>query len=106
MIRLALFRTLAVFSCLLVAVGLASGQSQSPAKPRGRDLGVPFDGTPGPLNGITDVTGVTIRHTTLISGEAKLQIAHGPVRTAVTPVLPTGSDALNNPLFAAARALD
>ncbi len=100
MIRLALFRTLAVSSCLLVAVGLASGQSQSPAKPRGRDLGVPFDGTPGPLNGITDVTGVTVGHTTLISGEGKLQIGKGPVRTGVTAVLPRGLDSMNNPVFA------
>src|SRR6266699_4496408 len=100
MIRLALFRTLAVFSCLLVAVGLASGQSQSPAKPRGRDLGVPFDGTPGPLNGITDVTGVTVGHTTLISGEGKLQLGKGPVRTGVTAVLPRGLDSMNNPVFA------
>src|SRR6266699_1834460 len=100
MIRLALFRTLAVFSCLLVAVGLAFGQSQSPAKPRGRDLGVPFDGTPGPLNGITDVTGVTVGHTTLISGEGKLQLGKGPVRTGVTAVLPRGLDSMNNPVFA------
>src|SRR6266568_4478471 len=100
MIRLALFRTLAVSSCLLVAVGLASGQSQSPAKPRARDLGVPFDGTPGPLNAITDVTGVTVGHTTLISGEGKLRIGKGPVRTGVTAVLPRGLDSMNNPVFA------
>jgi len=50
-------------------------------KPRARDLGVPFDGTPGPFNAITDVAGVTVGHTTLISGSGKLQVGLGPVRT-------------------------
>jgi L-aminopeptidase/D-esterase-like protein len=100
MIRLVLSRTLVIVSCFVVAAGLASAQSQSPAKPRARDLGVPFDGTPGPLNAITDVSGVTVGHTTLISGEGKLQIGKGPVRTGVTAVLPRGLDSMNNPVFA------
>src|SRR6266446_5941372 len=100
MIRMVLFGTLAVFFCFSIAVGIASAQSQSPAKPRARDLGVPFDGTPGPLNAITDVSGVTVGHTTLISGEGKLQIGKGPVRTGVTAVLPRGKDSMNNPVFA------
>ena len=70
------------------------------AKPRARDLGVPFDGTPGPLNAITDVAGVTVGHTTLISGEGKLQIGKGPVRTGVTAVLPRGKESMSNPVFA------
>ncbi len=70
-------------------------------KPRARDLGVPFDGTPGPLNAITDVTGVTVGHTTLISGSGKLQVGRGPVRTGVTAILPRGQDSLSNPVFAA-----
>jgi L-aminopeptidase/D-esterase-like protein len=61
---------------------------------------VPFDGTPGPLNAITDVAGVTVGHTTLISGSGKLQVGQGPVRTGVTAVLPRGADSLNNPVFA------
>src|ERR1700728_1482853 len=69
-------------------------------KPRARDLGVPFDGTPGPLNAITDVAGVTVGHTTLISGSGKLQVGRGPVRTGVTAVLPRGLDSLSNPVFA------
>lgn len=60
------------------------------SKPRARDLGVPFDGTPGPLNTITDVAGVEVGHTTLISGEGKLKVGEGPVRTGVTAVLPRG----------------
>src|ERR1700732_1031322 len=68
-------------------------------KPRARDLGVPFDGTPGPLNAITDVPGVTVGHTTLISGEGKLQVGKGPVRTGVTAVLPLGQDSINYPVL-------
>src|ERR1051325_6156277 len=57
-----------------------------------RKLGVPFDGTPGPLNTITDVPGVLVGHTTLISGEGKLQVGKGPVRTGVTAILPRGKN--------------
>jgi D-aminopeptidase len=60
------------------------------SRPRARDLGVPFDGTPGPNNAITDVAGVEVGHTTLISGEGKLKVGAGPVRTGVTAVLPRG----------------
>jgi len=66
-------------------------------KPRARDLGVPFDGTPGPLNAITDVKGVEVGHTTLISGEGSQKA--GIVRTGVTAVLPRGKDS-NDPVFA------
>ncbi len=75
-------------------------QEKPAAKPRARDLGVPFDGTPGPLNAITDVSGVAVGHTTLISGEGKLQIGKGPVRTGVTAILPRGKDSMSNPVFA------
>src|SRR6202521_3096636 len=61
-------------------------------KPRARDLGVPFEGKPGPLNAITDVKGVEVGHTTLISGEGALKVGAGPVRTGVTAVLPRGGD--------------
>lgn len=86
--------------CALSASSLLSAQQNPPAKPRARDLGVPFDGTPGPLNAITDVAGVAVGHTTLISGEGKLQIGKGPVRTGVTAILPRGKDSMNNPVFA------
>ncbi len=77
-----------------------NAQEKSTAKPRARDLGVPFDGTPGPFNAITDVSGVAVGHTTLISGEGKLQIGKGPVRTGVTAILPRGNDSMSNPVFA------
>src|SRR6266851_5385276 len=105
MIYLKNFHSLALLLCLLSAVALASAQENPPAKPRARDLGVPFDGTPGPLNAITDVPGVTVGHTRLISGEGKLEVGKGPVRTGVTAVLPRGKDSMSSPVFAGWWAL-
>jgi D-aminopeptidase len=70
------------------------------SKPRARDLGVPFDGTPGPNNAITDVRGVEVGHTTLISGSGKLVVGKGPVRTGVTAIHPRGKTS-NDAVFAA-----
>lgn len=61
-----------------------------PGPPRARGLGVPFEGTPGPLNAITDVPGVEVGHCTLIEGAGPLRRGHGPVRTGVTAILPRG----------------
>ena len=98
--RFRLSLCLAAMFCFACAVCPLRAQQQASTKPRARDLGVPFDGTPGPLNAITDVAGVTVGHTTLISGEGKLQIGKGPVRTGVTAVMPRGKDSMNNPVFA------
>jgi D-aminopeptidase len=86
----------------VVALGVTQMQAQEAAKgkPRARDLGVPFEGTPGRLNAITDVAGVTVGHTTLISGEGKLQVGKGPVRTGVTAVLPRGKNSMTDWVFA------
>lgn len=80
----------AVIHCILISLVASLAVAQS--KPRARDLGVPFDGTPGPLNAITDVKGVEVGHTTLISGDGALKVGVGPVRTGVTAVLPRGKD--------------
>ena len=65
-------------------------------EPRARELGIPFDGKPGPLNAITDVAGVTVGQVTLIE-----DLANGhKVRTGVTAILPRGHDSLNTPVFA------
>jgi D-aminopeptidase len=78
-------------AALLVWLAVPSaGLSQT--KPPARDLGVPFEGTPGPLNAITDVHGVEVGHTTLISDAGKLHVGAGPVRTGVTAILPRGRD--------------
>ncbi len=70
---------------------------QGDAKKRARDFGIQFEGTPGPNNAITDVAGVTVGHTTLISGEH--------VRTGVTALFPRG-DHPNDPVFAGWYALN
>jgi D-aminopeptidase len=74
--------------------------SMAQTKPRARDLGVPFDGTPGNNNAITDVKGVEVGHTTLISGSGKLVVGQGPIRTGVTAVLPRGKNS-TDPVFGA-----
>jgi len=73
---------------------------------RARDLGVPFDGTPGKLNSITDVPGVEVGYTTLISGDGKLETGKGPVRTGVTAIIPRGHDSLNDPVYAGMFSLN
>jgi L-aminopeptidase/D-esterase-like protein len=89
-----------VLPAVLMALFALSVPSLAQSKPRARDLGVPFDGTPGPYNAITDVKGVEVGHTTLISGSGKLRVGEGPVRTGVTAVLPRGKDSLD-PVFGA-----
>ena len=69
-------------------------------KPRARDLGVPFDGTPGQFNAITDVKGVEVGYSTIISGAGKLNVGVGPVRTGVTAIIPRGKDTAFIPVFA------
>jgi D-aminopeptidase len=73
--------------CIVVSCGLAAAAI---AAPRARDLGVPFDGDPGPLDAITDVAGVEVGQITLIEGDGPLVLGKGPVRTGVTAVFPKG----------------
>lgn len=73
----------------LVCVAVVAAQTQ---RPRARALGIPFEGTPGPLNAITDVQGVEVGHSTIIRGEGKLEVGKGPVRTGVTAVFPRGKN--------------
>ncbi len=67
-------------------------------KPRARDIGIPFYGTPGTFNSITDVRGVEVGFSTILSGQGKNIRGKGPVRTGVTAILPRGRN--NNPVFA------
>ena len=67
-------------------------------KPRARDIGIPFDGITGKFNAITDVKGVEVGYSTIISGQGKNIRGKGPVRTGVTAILPRGRN--NNPVFA------
>ena len=79
---------------------------QAGTKPRARDLGFYFDGSPGSLNAITDVSGVQVGHTTLIEGEGKLVQGKGPIRTGVTAILPRGDRSLDDPCFAGWSSLN
>jgi L-aminopeptidase/D-esterase-like protein len=87
--------------CALVLIAAATSSSASAqSAPRARDLGIPFDGTPGALNAITDVAGVEVGNVTLISGDGPLKVGVGPVRTGVTAILPRGKASANDPVFA------
>src|SRR3954471_23268394 len=89
----------------LLAITLLSA-TLAQAKPRARDLGIPFDGTPGLLNSITDVAGIEVGHVTLISGDGKLDVGHGPIRTGVTAILPRGKDVHAAPVYAGVFSLN
>src|SRR3989441_2009319 len=100
-------KAIVLFLFALVIAASAREPIKSPPPPRtqanvvrARDLGIPFEGTPGKFNSITDVSGVEVGYTTLISGEGKLEVGKGPVRTGVTAIIPRGHDSLNDPAYA------
>jgi D-aminopeptidase len=86
----------------IMLVLLASQAAFAGEPPRARDLGIPFDGNPGPWNAITDVAGVTVGHTTVIEDLPDGRAA----RTGVTAVLPRGRDSLLQPVFGGWFALN
>lgn len=90
-------KKLLVFIAALMIAGTGCAQK---SKPRARDLGIPFEGTPGTNNAITDVKGVEVGFKTLISGSGKLVPGKGPVRTGVTAIFPKGKGSLER-VFAA-----
>ena len=100
---------------LLLTIGLDAREPQQspPARlasekriVRARHLAVPFEGTPGSLNSITDVAGVEVGYTTIVRGEGKLVVGKGPVRTGVTAIIPRGHDSLNDPVYAGLFSLN
>jgi L-aminopeptidase/D-esterase-like protein len=100
---------LIVLALLLFLPRLEAREPQTSAPPasqpiRARALGIPFDGTPGALNAITDVAGVEVGYTTLIRGEGKLEVGKGPVRTGVTAILPRGKN--DDPVYAGVFSLN
>lgn len=88
-----------LFGLILVLL-IATEVAGQKAKPRARDLGIPFEGVPGANNAITDVKGVEVGFKTLISGSGKLAVGKGPVRTGVTAIFPRGKGSLER-VFAA-----
>jgi D-aminopeptidase len=95
--------TLSRIAGSLAAIMLCAcaASAADPPKPRARELGIPLDGTPGPLNAITDVAPVTVGYTTLIEGSG----VHA-VRTGVTAILPRGRATLEKPVFAGVFSLN
>ncbi len=85
---------------LFVALSIVSLTVATGQKPRARDLGIPFYGTPGPLNAITDGKGVEVGFKTHIEGSGKRVVGKGPVRTGVTAIFPRGKGSLER-VFAA-----
>jgi D-aminopeptidase len=85
----------AIFLCACCSTSFAADH------PRARALGIPFDGTPGQLNAITDVASVTVGYTTLIEGTGE----HA-VRTGVTVILPRGRATIDKPVFAGVFSLN
>jgi len=83
-----------LFFSLVLLTGVAYSQ-----KPRARDIGIPFEGTPGTNNAITDVPGVEVGYSTIISGSGTNHIGKGPVRTGVTAIFPNGKVS-HHPVFA------
>ncbi|MFJ7726743.1 P1 family peptidase [Neobacillus sp. NPDC097160] len=75
-------------------------------KERARCLGLPFPGTPGEFNALTDVPGVEIGYTTIIEGEGQVQIGNGPIRTGVTAILPRGKKDKMEPIWAGFYSLN
>ena len=76
---------------LLISSGICAQKS------RAREIGIPFEGIPGKFNAITDVKGVEVGFSTIISGQGKNIRGAGPVRTGVTAILPRGTN--NNPVY-------
>jgi len=88
------------FTVLLCVLLISITSVSQTSKPRARDLGIPFEGTPGKYNAITDVAGVEVGYKTLIEGSGKLVVGKGPIRTGVTAIFPKGKGSLDR-VFAA-----
>lgn len=104
-------KIVAVGAVLLLSSSLLLAREPQTAPPktpaiRARALGIPFEGTPGKLNTITDVEGVEVGFTTLIRGAGKLEVGKGPVRTGVTAIIPRGHASLNDPVYAGTFSLN
>jgi D-aminopeptidase len=97
---------LVIFALILLSgLPVSAREPQTSPSPtqqvvRARALGIPFDGTPGTLNAITDIAGIEVGYSTLISGEGKLEVGKGPVRTGVTAILPRGRKSFDDPVYA------
>jgi len=103
--RLNLSKMAWLLSLAFVSLSLIHYTVTAQTKPRARDLGIPFEGTPGAFNAITDVKGVEVGYTTIIEGQGKLVSGKGPIRTGVTAILPKGKN-FRGRVFAAWHTLN
>lgn len=88
-------------------LSLAAAYARTPTgKLRARSLSIPFRGTPGPLNSITDVAGVEVGHRTIVRGDGALVVGEGPVRTGVTAIHPRGRANHGRPVFAGVHSMN
>ena len=85
---------------VIIFIGLLSCYQVYSQKPRARDLGIPFVGTPGAFNAITDVQGVEVGYSTIISGKGENTVGNGPIRTGVTAIFPRGKAKKFSPVYA------
>ena len=88
--------------CVIALILLPLATLADNTAPRARDLGIPFEGAPGPLNAITDVPGVTVGHSTIIADYENGSAA----RAGVTAILPRGEDSIMTPVFAGTAVLN
>lgn len=93
------------FITLLLVIAVIGSQLIAEETNRARDWGIPFEGIPGPLNAITDVTGVEVGYSTIISGNGSLTVGQGPIRTGVTAILPRGKYS-EDPVYAGSFVLN
>lgn len=93
-----LLKSMMAAGLLGIILAVPASPAGASERPRARDLGIPFVGTPGPENAITDVSGVTVGYSTIIEGSGKLEVGKGPIRTGVTAILPRGKT--YDPVFA------
>ncbi|MDB4025245.1 P1 family peptidase [Flavobacteriaceae bacterium] len=85
---------------VIIFIGLLSCYQVYSQKPRARDLGIPFVGTPGVFNAITDVQGVEVGYSTIITGKGENTVGNGPIRTGVTAIFPRGKAKKFSPVYA------
>ena len=85
---------------ILVLISILISSYYFGQKPRARDLGIPFVGTIGNFNAITDVKGVEVGYSTMISGKGKNIVGKGPIRTGVTAIFPRGKAKKFSPVYA------
>ncbi|NYT24173.1 P1 family peptidase [Alcaligenaceae bacterium] len=93
-----LLKSMMAAGLLGIILAVPASPAGASERPRARDLGIPFVGTPGPENAITDVSGVTVGYSTIVEGSGKLEVGKGPIRTGVTAILPRGKT--YDPVFA------